>query len=352
MIRKPKRSDPVPQPVFQPQQHNISQTCMISNNPEIVGAMTSLKKILMNVVEKEVRKITPTYLKMGLTICHSGVDSLNFHFAGKYMHVPFIELMLISNGAIANIAIQMLEISNSIRNRCNELLMELANMKSTALAHSILEKCDNDTLKSHQILVFAKDNENRSTIDFVYSENKEKKQQPFIELRYYANPRFQILDKFGSKYVSLGDVCRDIKSGIMASTTPDWRFRKQSFDQSITRHDLTLSHWAMRIYMRICFPAIAMRKLNARGQVEEDIHKAIALIPEEQKGASNDLRASMLSELNKYQDNATIEDITLNILIERSVALGLFPSDQTLKYALNNAINDNVVYELKIEALQ
>jgi hypothetical protein len=325
---------------------------MISNNPEIVGAMISLKKILMNVVEKEVRRITPIYLKSGLTICHAGVDALNSHFAGKHMHVPFIELILISNEVVPDITIQMSEIANTIRSKCNEVLMELANMKSTALAHSILEKCDNDTLKSHQILVFAKDCENRSTVDFVYSENKQRKQQPFIEIRYYVNPRFHILDRFGSKYISLGDVCRDIKSGIMGSTTPDWRFRKQSFDQSITRHDLTLSHCAMRIYMRLCFPAIAMRKLNARNQVEEDIQKTIALIPEEQKGASNNLRTSMFSELNRYQDNATIEDITLNILIERSVALGLFPSDETLKYALNNAINDNLIYELKIEAMQ
>lgn len=333
MIRKPRALQP--QPIQRSIPNNV-KTSMLGNNMEIRSNMVTLKKILYNDILVTAKNITTKVLRHGAWLAFSGIDALNLNCTGKNIHISFVEMVLIPAAEAPNFKDAIHEICNALLAKLNENILQIANLDSAHLTKNILEKASNDGLKSGKVFV-ANLQENRATIDFL----TQQAPQPFIEIRVLSDFKTVPLERYGIKFLSLGDVERDINKNLNPYGESDWNIRKQTYDQAIIRPELTITLWSLKTMLKICFPAYAMRKLGSSGKIKSDIEFHCSNKPQ--------LKEIMHKELAAYDQPEQIKNITLVEFVNRASQLNLISNNEKFKQTVLNEYNENLLYEIKTE---
>lgn len=351
-----------------------------------------LKKILFsNCILKELRDMTPQIFKKNAWVALGGIDSVNCHFSGKQVHSSLVELVVVgfgsNNGGDESNAVggnrnvetpgtsgntsnqinkTLEEIADILVKTCNDKLMELANMETMSITKGLVEKASPEAAKtgvffSKRLASSSSGSGMGNSAQTMYIDYHLPTKQPFIEIKVIGNCR--ILDRYGVKFIALKDVQNTLntpdKSGASNASNPSITFdrekRLQTFEQALSRKDLTFTNSCMKALIRLCYPAYHMRKLESYQEVERSVEGFFgdrgslknSSDPGNPTNQNNALKNMMLQELKDHKNDAQISNITLRGFMERSASLGLLPPLNQI----DNDYNDNVLYETKTELL-
>lgn len=283
---------------------------------EARGLAINLKKILYPKVSDEMKNLTPTVYKNGAWLAFNGIDSVNCHFSGKYVHTGLIEIAVIP---VKPIKLSLRDLAAKFVSVCNEYFITLGGFKEMDMTQNILQKTSDEAKQSSRF--FTPHHEgNICIVNFELSQP-----HPFIEIRIVENVR--VMERYGIKHVCLKDA---IKVGTL-----DEQYRNQLMTQALGRKDLTFTNLCMKTLIRWCYPAVHMRKIGSR----DEVMKTIETFPS--------MRDAMIIELEEYQNDEAIRRITLTGFIARAIELELIPPLRTIE----NDFNSNVLYEFKTSIL-
>lgn len=289
----------------------------ISSQMDILtrGHLINLKKILFPKILAELKTITPTILKKEAWVALGGIDAVNFHFSGKYVHNSLIEVV-ISPFSPNDTTFDLDELILALLNACNEATVQYGNLPM------MLEILKDATKEANKTGVYFEKGAN----SIVY---RSSLMPTFIEFRVI--PGLYVVDRYGVKYLTLPDIAK-------YPSNFDAENRNRMLDQALKRDNLTFTNSCMKNLIKICFPAVHMRKVESVEEVEKTLNFFL-------ERCDDSLKSAMHRELRDFKDDQLVKGITMQEFGHRCVKLGLLPAN----IHINNEFNGNVLYETKTE---